>query len=152
MQNQPDQSNPIPSRRQSPIQTSPSFDTGAAQEFGTAALTKGKGFLGALFDFSFNHFITVKMARILFGFLLLVAAIQTLLFTGAMFQISTTAGLFFMVFLMIPIFIVMAVFARLWVELIVVLFRIGEHAAEIARSLRESSPGSGTSAHKGDSL
>jgi len=143
MNNQPaDSTNPIPPRRRSPIQSSQPYDPGPAQEFGAAALSRGKGFLSALFDFSFNYFITVKIAKVLFGVFLILAAIQTVLITAASFQISTTLGVFFLVFLMIPLFLLLAIIARLSVEMIVVVFRIGENAAEIAMTLREASPDS----------
>ena len=98
-----------------------------------------EGFFQALFDFSFTSFITSKLIRILYGLAILGAAFGALLLIVAGFSDSTATGLL-MLFIGGPLFFVFSViYARVLLELIIVIFRIAEHAAEIAALLREKS-------------
>lgn len=100
-----------------------------------AAPSQPKGFLAALDDFSFNSFIAVEMAKLLYGIALVFAAIQTLCITAMVFGAGKVVGIFFLLFLSVPLFIALPIVARLCVEMTVVVFRIGERVSEIAEAM-----------------
>lgn len=92
---------------------------------------KNKSFLAALFDFSFNDFITLHWIKFIFGL--------TVLFTG---WIPVAGFIFFVTnheilgFLAccfsVLLFLVVLVFARMSQEALVVVFRIEEHTRRMA--------------------
>jgi hypothetical protein len=93
-----------------------------------------KGFFGALFDLSFSEFVTIKFIRILYIILLLIIAIGFVfgLIGGfvSMFTDSFWSGL--LTILLVPIgTVVWIVLARMWLEVLVVVFRIAENTTEL---------------------
>jgi len=100
-----------------------------------------KGFLASVFDFSFTSFITSKLIRLLYGVAVGVAGLAALVvFTvlvGAGFCQSAAAGVGAIVlgFLVGPlVFFLIALYARVALELTMVMFRIAEHTASIAEA------------------
>lgn len=90
-----------------------------------------KGFLATLFDFSFNDFVTTKIIRLLYVLGVLGAAVGAIIFIIGGFQTSTGIGILFLV-LSPVIFFLYVLFVRIWLELIIVIFRIAEHTKDIA--------------------
>jgi hypothetical protein len=91
-----------------------------------------KGFFGALFDFSFTEFVTTRIIKVLFAIAIIGSAIVAIVYIAASFSSSTGLGI--LVLLLSPvIFIVYVILARVWLEVIIVLFRIAEHVSEIAK-------------------
>jgi uncharacterized RDD family membrane protein YckC len=92
-----------------------------------------RGFLGALFDFSFTSFVTTRIIKVLYVLILVVTCISALVYTIIAFRASALFGLLTLV-IGDPLFIiiVMALW-RLVLESFVVRFRI----AEDVRALRE---------------
>ena len=92
-----------------------------------------RGFLSALFDFSFTSFVTTKIIKVLYVLILIMTSLSALLFTISAFRLSAGFGLLTLV-IGDPLFIiiVMALW-RLILESFVVRFRI----AEDVRALRE---------------
>ncbi len=85
-----------------------------------------KGFFEALFDFSFSEFITTRLIRLLYVVALVVLGLVTIvsIFTGFVEGLGT--GLLRLI--LSPIFFVLgAIVARIYLELIIVIFRIAEH-------------------------
>lgn len=101
-----------------------------------AALEHGagtKGFLGALFDFSFTSFVTTRIIKVLYALIMILAVITALVYTVVAFRISGTFG-FLTLIIGDPLFIIIVMgFWRLVLESFVVRFRI----AEDVRALRE---------------
>ena len=92
-----------------------------------------RGFLGALFDFSFTSFVTTRIIKVLYVLILIMVLLSALIFTYDMFQVSALTGLLTLV-IGDPLFIVIVMaFWRLVLESFVVRFRI----AEDVRALRE---------------
>lgn len=92
-----------------------------------------KGFLGALFDFSFTSFVTTRIIKVLYALIMVLAVLSALLFTVTMFRISAGLGLATLI-IGDPLFIIIVMaFWRLVLESFVVVFRI----AEDVRALRE---------------
>lgn len=104
-------------------------------------MDEGKGFFADLFDFSFQDFITVRIIRVIYilGLVLIVG--------GAVF--AFVAGLtggatgFIFTVVLVPLGALVAiVFFRVYLELVVVVFKIGENSTEVARNTRRAqSPG-----------
>jgi hypothetical protein len=100
-------------------------------------------FTGGPFDFSFTSFVTARIIRvlyILFYFFSGIGAIIIFAKSGRTMDggISSalvrflSASLFFVVFLLL---------ARIFCEMLIVIFRIAEHTANIAASLEASNAG-----------
>ena len=90
-----------------------------------------RGFFGALFDFSFSELITTRVIKFLFVLAMIGAAIMSVFYIGAGFAHS--AGLGVLVLLLSPIvFILYVIAARIWLEVLIVVFRISEDVKRIA--------------------
>ncbi len=95
----------------------------------------GKGFLGALFDFSFSEFITKKVIRILYIILVLFCGLGALFFIFAGFAQSVVSGLLFLIISPL-IFLLYVILIRIALEIYLVIFQIGDHTREIAEQGR----------------
>jgi len=92
-----------------------------------------RGFLGALFDFSFTSFVTTKIIKVLYALIMVMVSLSALVFTISAFRSSALYGLLVLV-IGDPLFIIIVMaFWRLVLESFVVVFRI----AEDIRALRE---------------
>ncbi len=90
-----------------------------------------KGFFGALFDISFSEFITVRLIKVLFVIAIIGSAIGavTILIGG----IASGGGAAFLSIIMAPIaFFLYVLMARVWLELILVMFRISDNVDKLA--------------------
>ena len=91
-----------------------------------------RGFFGKLFDFSFETFITPSIIKVLFILILVVIGIGALGFVIAAFSQSAVLGLVVLI-IGVPIGgFLYILFARVWLEIVVVLFRIEENTALMA--------------------
>lgn len=89
------------------------------------------GFIGSLFDFSFSNFITTRIIAVLYGIGLLVAVIYTIFVVAWGFTLDTWLGI--LLLLLSPVvFIIFAILARVYMEIIIVVFRIAEYVRDIA--------------------
>ena len=93
-------------------------------------------FLKTLFDFSFSEFLTVKIIKVLYGIGIFFAAIGAL---GLMVNgFADSFGKGFILLILSPIvFIVYTILIRVWLEVIIVLFKIADNVTEIARAKKE---------------
>ena len=100
---------------------------------GMSQTADARGFLSALFDFSFTSFVTPKIIKVLYVLILVMTSLSALIFTIGAFRLSAGFGLLTLV-IGDPLFIiiVMALW-RLILESFVVRFRI----AEDVRAMRE---------------
>ncbi len=90
-----------------------------------------KSFLAALFDFSFSEFITIKLIKILYVIGIIIAGIAALFIIGGAFTTSFWAGLLSLIISPI-IFLLYVLIIRIWLELIIVLFKIADNTKNIA--------------------
>jgi hypothetical protein len=89
-----------------------------------------RGFLSALFDFSFTSFVTTRIIKVLY---VLITALVALFYTIIAFRLSTGFGLLVLI-IGDPLYIIIVMaFWRLVLEAFVVVFRI----AEDVRAIRE---------------
>ncbi len=90
----------------------------------------------SLFDFSFTSLVTTKLIKVLYGLSIAVLALGSLFFVLIAFSASSTAGAFMLIF-GAPLFFLLGVcYTRVMLEIMIVLFRIAEHTAEIAQQVR----------------
>jgi len=102
---------------------------------GTPRPADARGFLGALFDFSFTSFVTTRIIKVLYVLILVLASITALIYTIVAFRLSAAFGLLTLV-IGDPLFIIIVMaFWRLILEAFIVMFRV----AEDIRALRERS-------------
>lgn len=104
-----------------------------------------KGLIGSIFDLSFTHFITPKIQRFLYGLLLLGSGVAALL---VLVTIIGMAGGFFgkvgALLVGVPaaaaVFFLMAMYFRMIMEILIVVFRGVDYLREISASVK---PGAG---------
>ncbi len=95
--------------------------------------------IGALFDFSFDRFISVTLIQILYLAVMVVAALGALaMIAGAFVSEGFWVGIITL-FLLAPLsFLAVLIYARLVAELFIVLFRIAQNTSVIRDELRGS--------------
>lgn len=99
--------------------------------------TDGKGLLESLFDFSFSSFVTTKIIKIIYVILIIFAALATIGFIIG----GISKGFFAAIGALIvsPLFFLLyVIMARIWLEVIIVIFRISEQLSSIDNSLKGS--------------
>jgi hypothetical protein len=105
---------------------------GMSSMAGTQA-ADARGFLGALFDFSFTSFVTTRIIKVLYVLILVMTVLAALVYTFLAFSANSLFG-FLVLVIGDPLFIIIVMaFWRLVLESFVVVFRI----AEDIRALRE---------------
>ena len=94
------------------------------------------GFFKRLFDLSFKEFITTKIVSFIFVVTIVLAGLFALgiLISG----LSKGGGAAFISLIMAPIaFFVYVLFARIWLELVIVVFRIAENTSTLVELNQE---------------
>lgn len=98
-----------------------------------------KSFLSRLFDFSFTEFITTSVIKILF----ITAIVFSAIWAIVIFVSGIQAGLASAVLSIIAapvVFFVGVLQARVWLEIVVVLFRICENTTKMAGTEKADEP------------
>ena len=90
------------------------------------SLLKKGSFLQALFDFSFNHFFTVKIIKPLYGLSIFSGGLIAILFIIFGFSVSTGFGIFSLLIGAPLIFLLAVIWSRINLELMIAIFRIAE--------------------------
>jgi hypothetical protein len=88
-------------------------------------------FLQGLFHFSSGPFVSSKMMKFLYGLSILSAGLIALLFVIVGFSISRWFGIFALVIGGPLIFLLIGIYSRVFLEVVLVIFRIGNHMANI---------------------
>ena len=90
-------------------------------------------FFDTLFDFSFTEFITTKIVKVLYGIGILIAGVAAIAFIISAFEAAAIWGI--LALLVSPIvFLIYTILFRVWLEVVIVLFRISENVGDIAKS------------------
>ena len=89
-----------------------------------------QGLLGSIFDLSFTEFITIRIIKFLFILGIIFAAIGTLVLIVTGFSNGIGAGILSLV-LSPLIFLIYVLLARIWCEMVIVVFRIAEHTGRL---------------------
>lgn len=90
-------------------------------------------FFSALFDFSFTEFITTKLIKVLYGIGIVISGLSALSWIVSGFAGSFGKGLLFLILSPI-VFIIGVILTRVWLEIIIVVFKIAENVGKIADS------------------
>lgn len=90
-----------------------------------------KGAFAALFDFSFTSFVTTKVIKVLFAIGIVLAAIGAISFIIFGFSQHALLGVLFLI-LSPVVFLIYTLFIRVYMEIIIVIFRIAENVQQIA--------------------
>jgi Domain of unknown function (DUF4282) len=91
-----------------------------------------KDFFASLFDFSFTAFITSKIIKLLYALSVVGAGLSALAFITSGFSNSVALGVVMLLIGGPLYFFLVVISARVFLEIIIVLFRMAEHIAEIA--------------------
>jgi hypothetical protein len=94
------------------------------------------GFLSSLFDLSFSTFITTKLIKVLFVISIAVAAFCSLALVVSGFISSSLAGILMLLIGAPLLFFFYVIYARVMMEVLIVVFRSSEYLAEIAKQGR----------------
>jgi hypothetical protein len=109
-------------------------------DHGESAL-ETKGFFKSLYDFKFESFVAMRMLRILYIIITILYSLGAIVFLITALA-SGKAGTIIIGLILIPIgYIIYLAFARIAIEVIMVIFRIGAEVQVIA----ERSAGGGNS-------
>lgn len=95
-----------------------------------------KGFFSSLFDLSFTEFVTIRIIKVLFVLAIISSGIGALmlLFSG----IAVGGAEAFIMIIVSPIaFFFYVLMARIWLEVIIVLFRIAENTGRLVEQGRD---------------
>ncbi len=90
-----------------------------------------RGFFGKLFDLSFESFITTSIIRILYILLIVLAGLTALVILISAATQGAAAALFGLILAPI-VFLVYVIFGRVYLEIVIVLFRIAENTQVLA--------------------
>jgi hypothetical protein len=90
-----------------------------------------KGFITSLFDFSFTEFITIRTIRILYGILIALTAIAVLYFIVTGFHTFGAIGILYIILSPLAFFL-FVILLRIWLEIVIVIFRIEENTRKLA--------------------
>ena len=107
-----------------------------------AAGTGEKGFFGSLFDFSFSSFVTTKLIKVIYGLLIVSSVFVGIgVFFRGIFEFTSKygsegLGILFIILSPVVAFLYLLL-ARLYCELIIVMFRIAETLRDINRKTKE---------------
>jgi phosphoglycerol transferase MdoB-like AlkP superfamily enzyme len=95
-------------------------------------LPQDKGFFGSLFDTTFSSLITTKIIRVLYILALIVIGLAALFYTIFAFTQSAALGVITLLVLAPLAALLYAIYTRVILEVIIVLFRILETNQQIA--------------------
>lgn len=108
------------------------------QDTRTQATAMANAGMSAMLDFSFSHFITLSVIKLLYIVGLVLIALMWVGMTITSFTAGIVQGVGVLVIGAVVAVIYMVLF-RVWLELIVVIFRIGENTSKLVE-LRGGSP------------
>ena len=90
-----------------------------------------RGLIEALMDFSFSQFLTPRIIKLLYALHLLLGLVVAIGVVLSGFRESTSQGLLFLILAVISLFF-WTLYVRVALEVLIVIFRIGESTAHIA--------------------
>ena len=101
-------------------------------------MTENKGFFGSLFDLSFSELVTTKIVKMLYIITMGLSGLTALGMVIGGF--SDSAGTGFGMLILAPIvFLLQILFARIWLELVIIVFKIAENTSYLVRKDNDNS-------------
>lgn len=92
-----------------------------------------KGFFAKIFDLTFSEFVTVKIIKVLFIIGIILATLGALGFLISSFASGKFFAIIMGLILSPIIWIVYVIMIRVWLEIIIVIFRIAENTTELVQ-------------------
>ncbi len=92
-----------------------------------------KGFFAKIFDLTFSEFVTVKIIKVLFIIGIILATLGALGFLISSFATGKFFAIIMGLILSPIIWIVYVIMIRVWLEIIIVIFRIAENTTELVQ-------------------
>ncbi len=99
-------------------------------------MTDEKGLLGGLMDFAFSALVTARMVKLLYGLHLFAGLVVAVAVVLNGFRASTDQGLLMLILAVIGLAF-WALYLRVLLEVLVVVFRMEEYLAVIAARARQ---------------
>lgn len=98
------------------------------------------GFFAGLFDFSFTQFVTARLIRVIYILAVIASGIgSAAVFIGCLASRSFAGVL--LGFILAPVvFFVWILIARIWLELVIVVFRIAENTSALVALGKQAPP------------
>lgn len=85
-----------------------------------------KGFFASLFDIDFKSLVITRVIKVLYVLIIIVLGLGTLVLIASAFADSATTGVVALIFAPL-VFLVYLIFARIYLEILIVVFRIYEN-------------------------
>ncbi len=101
---------------------------------------QAKGFFQALFDFSFQHFIAIRLTGVIYVLALLVGVIWSLNNIARAFEVSSGYGVFTLLVLAPLGFLLYAIAVRVLLEMVIALVQVAENTRAILEALHQQGP------------
>lgn len=92
-----------------------------------------KGFFELLFDLSFSEFVTTKIIKVLYVLAIIGAVIAALTTLFGGFATKSFSGVLRGLVMTPIVFLLVTLMARIWLETLIVLFRIAENTTKLVR-------------------
>jgi hypothetical protein len=96
-----------------------------------------KGFFESLFDLSFEDLVTTKIIKFLYIVAIIGAGLASLFWISLAFNVSAIFGVLMLLIGAPLLFLLSVIYARVLLEIIIVIFRISENTAKIAAQGRK---------------
>ena len=87
---------------------------------------EAKGLIGSLFDFSFTSLVTTKIIRFAYALIVILLSLGALVFLLTGLASGTTTGVLSALVVVPLTYLVYLILTRIWMEFLIVVFRIGE--------------------------
>jgi Domain of unknown function (DUF4282) len=111
--------------------TTPEFPTGSGQP-----QAEEVGFFAAMFDFDFETFVALRFIKVIY----IIALVFIGLGAVGVFFVSIANGQFLTAILALVFLFFYLIIVRVWLEVIAVLFRIGDNTTAIREMLDKGTP------------
>jgi hypothetical protein len=98
---------------------------------------KGKELFESLFDMSFKTLVTPRVIRVLYALSIVAAGFLSVVLVIEGFSESVGKGILSLFFVGPLVFLILVISSRIVYELAIVVFRISEQTADIARNTAE---------------
>jgi hypothetical protein len=101
-----------------------------------------KGFLASLFDFSFSEYITMKVIRVLYMLIVILVGIVALfMLLGGLMALGSNPVQGLLTIILAPVgFLLYVVMSRVYLELVMVIFKIGDNTEKMANGGNHTPP------------
>jgi len=96
-------------------------------------MSEKTGFFKTLMDFSFSNFIAAKVVKFLYVICIIGCAFASLSVVISGFVNSIASGFLILIFSPV-LFVFLVIISRIYLEIIIVIFRIAENIQDIAKA------------------